>query len=158
MLQGVLITNEIICTDNKSIEELDRVLKHLTISGKSMSDYEREILINIFHYFRVLMIMHHHLTNGTNQLINDYRSMELPMKIEDRNEDQQNDDLPIEEPSSLSECLHLIRRLRLFSTIRIAFFHYKLTDALLDSSLSKQRSITDYFQYSPVEVHQNLMK
>ena len=67
MLQGVLITNEIICTDSKSIEELDRVLKRLTMGGKSMSDNEREILINIFHYFRVLMIMHHHLTNGTNQ-------------------------------------------------------------------------------------------
>ena len=84
--------------------------------------------------------------------------MELPMKIEDRNEDQQNDDLSSEEPPSLSECLHLVRDLRLFSTTRITFFHYKLTDALLDSSLSKQRSITDYFKYSPVEVHQNLME
>ena len=40
MLQGVFITVEIICTDSKSIEELDRVLKHLTIDGKSMSGYD----------------------------------------------------------------------------------------------------------------------
>ncbi|CAF5161085.1 unnamed protein product, partial [Rotaria sp. Silwood1] len=83
----------------------------------------------------------------------------------DSNEDQQNDDLPSEEPLPLSECLHLIRRLRLFSTMQQPDLHSfiiqlqpKLTDALLDSSLSKQRSITDYFKYLPVEVHKNLIK
>ena len=83
----------------------------------------------------------------------------------DSNEDQEDDDLPSEEPPSLSECFHLVCRLRLFSTMQQPELHSfiiqlqsKLTDVLLDSRLSKQRSITDYLKYSPVEVHRNLMK
>ncbi|CAF1389307.1 unnamed protein product [Rotaria sordida] len=155
MLQGVFITNEIICTDDKSIEELDRVLKHLTIGGKSMSGYDYVGIDDNAPSF-----------NEWNEPADKLLSINgITNEDADSNEDQQNDDLPSEEPPSLSECLHLVRRLRLFSTMQQPDLHSfiiqlqsKLTDALLDSSLSKQRSITDYFKYSPVEVHKNLMK
>ncbi|CAF4878076.1 unnamed protein product [Rotaria socialis] len=52
----------------------------------------------------------------------------------DSNEDRLNDDVPSEDPPSLSEFLHLS----------------KPTDALLDSTLSKQRPILDYFKYVSV--------
>ncbi|CAF1661367.1 unnamed protein product [Rotaria magnacalcarata] len=72
----------------------------------------------------------------------------------DSNEDQLNDDVPSEDPPSLSECLDLVHRLRLFSTMQQPELHLfiielqsKLTDTLLDSNLSKQRSVLDYFKY-----------
>lgn len=40
MLKSTSLTDEIIPSDDKSIEELDRILKHLTIGGKSMSGYD----------------------------------------------------------------------------------------------------------------------
>ncbi|CAF1505646.1 unnamed protein product [Rotaria magnacalcarata] len=62
----------------------------------------------------------------------------------------QNDDLPGEEPPTLSGCLELVRCLRLFSIMQQSELHSfiiqlesKLTDTLLDSNLSKQRSILD---------------
>ncbi|CAF2027899.1 unnamed protein product, partial [Rotaria magnacalcarata] len=39
-LQQISITDEIISAEDKSIEELDRVLRHSTIGGKPMSDYD----------------------------------------------------------------------------------------------------------------------
>ena len=65
------------------------------------------------------------------------------------NDDPENsEDLP-----SLAESLELVRRLRLLSTTQQPELHpfinqlqSKLTDILLDSNLSKQKSIFDYFQ------------
>ena len=65
------------------------------------------------------------------------------------NDDPENsEDLP-----SLAESLELIRRLRLLPTTQQPELHpfinqlqSKLTDILLDSNLSKQKSIFDYFQ------------
>jgi hypothetical protein len=66
------------------------------------------------------------------------------------------EDLPNEDPPSLAESLELIRRLRLLSMTQQPELHSyvmqlqsKLTDILLDSNLSKQRSILDYFQCTP---------
>ncbi|CAF5227741.1 unnamed protein product, partial [Rotaria magnacalcarata] len=39
-VQQISITDEIISAEDKSIEELDRVLTHLTIGGKPMSGYD----------------------------------------------------------------------------------------------------------------------
>ncbi|CAF2137992.1 unnamed protein product, partial [Rotaria magnacalcarata] len=39
-LQQISITDEIISAEDKLIEELDRVLRHLTIGGKPMSGYD----------------------------------------------------------------------------------------------------------------------
>ncbi|CAF4118430.1 unnamed protein product [Rotaria socialis] len=104
-LQQISITDEIISAEDKLIEELDRVLRHLTIGGKPMSGYDIICVIN--------------------GIINDDG---------DSNEDRLNDDVPSEDPPSLSEFLHLS----------------KPTDALLDSTLSKQRPILDYFKYVSV--------
>ncbi|CAF4405469.1 unnamed protein product [Rotaria magnacalcarata] len=103
--QPVLKSYEIISAEDKLIEELDRVLRHLTIGGKPMSGYDIICVIN--------------------GIINDDG---------DSNEDQLNDDVPSEDPPSLSEFLELS----------------KPTDALLDSTLSRQNSILDYFKYVPV--------
>ena len=70
------------------------------------------------------------------------------------NDDPENsEDLPDEDPPSLAESLELVRRLRLLSTTQQPELHpfinqlqSKLTDILLDSNLSKQKSIFDYFQ------------
>ena len=70
------------------------------------------------------------------------------------NDDPENsEDLPGEDPPSLAESLELVRRLRLLSTTQQPELHpfinqlqSKLTDILLDSNLSKQKSIFDYFQ------------
>ena len=58
-----------------------------------------------------------------------------------------------EEPPSLAESLELVRRLRLLSTTQQPEIHpfiiqlqSKLTDVLLDSQVSKQKSIFDYFK------------
>jgi len=76
-----------------------------------------------------------------------------------------SEDLPNEDPSSLSEALELVRRLRLLSTTQQPELHLfinqlqsKLTDALLDSNLSKQRSICDYFKYIPAVPSGDLRK
>ncbi|CAF3379989.1 unnamed protein product [Rotaria socialis] len=129
---------------DRLIEELDGVLRHLTIGGKPMSGYDYVSIDDNAPSFnewddsndKLLVI------NGT---INDDANS---------NEDQLNDDVPSENPPSLSECLDLVRRLRLFSTMQQPEFHLfiielqsKLTDALLDSNLSKQRSVLDYFKH-----------
>lgn len=70
------------------------------------------------------------------------------------NEDLENsEELPGEEPPSLAESLELVRRLRLLSTTQQPEIHpfiiqlqSKLTDVLLDSQVSKQKSIFDYFK------------
>lgn len=70
------------------------------------------------------------------------------------NDDPENsEDLPGEDPPSLAESLELVRRLRFLSTTQQPELHpfinqlqSKLTDILLDSNLSKQKSIFDYFQ------------
>ena len=83
----------------------------------------------------------------------------------DNNEDQQNDDLPSEEPPTLSGCLELVRRFRLFSMTQqpelhsfIIQFESRLTDALLNCNLSKQRSILDYFKCSTVKAPRCVIK
>ncbi|CAM2718828.1 unnamed protein product [Rotaria socialis] len=143
-LQQISIIDETIFTDDRLIEELDGVLRHLTIGGKPMSGYDYVSIDDNAPSFnewddsndKLLVI------NGT---INDDANS---------NEDQLNDDVPSENPPSLSECLDLVRRLRLFSTMQQPEFHLfiielqsKLTDALLDSNLSKQRSVLDYFKH-----------
>ena len=67
-----------------------------------------------------------------------------------------NEDQPNENPPSLAESLEYVRRLRLLSTTQQPELHSfilqlqsKLTDALLDMKVSKQRSICDYFKYIP---------
>jgi len=64
-----------------------------------------------------------------------------------------SEDLPNEDPSSLSESLAMVRRLHLLSTTQQSELHSfiiqlqsKLTDVLSDSNMSKQRSIHDYFK------------
>lgn len=70
-------------------------------------------------------------------------------------EQENSEELPGEDPPSLSESLELVRRLRLLSTTQQPELHHlvtelqsKLTDVLLDSTVSKQRSICDYFKSS----------
>jgi hypothetical protein len=72
-------------------------------------------------------------------------------------EDPENsEELPGEDPPSLSESLEMVRRLRLFSTTQQPDLHSfinqlqsRLTDILLDSTSSKQKSIFDYFKSVP---------
>ncbi|CAF2100518.1 unnamed protein product [Rotaria magnacalcarata] len=145
-LQQISITDEIISAENKSIEELDRVLRHLTIGGKPMSGYD------IMCDDNAPSFNEWNDSNGKllviNVIINDDG---------DSNEDQLNDDVPSEDPPSLSEFLDLVRHLHFFSTMQQPELHSfiielqsKLTDALLDSTLSKQRPILDYFKYVSV--------
>ncbi len=70
---------------------------------------------------------------------------------------ENSEELPGEDPPSLAESLELVRRLRLLSTTQQPELHpfiiqlqSKLTDVLLDSNLSKQKSILDYFKCIPV--------
>ena len=79
------------------------------------------------------------------------RSLSVSGFINDAPEN--SEDLPSEDPPSLAESLELVRRLRLLSTTQQPELHTfinqlqsKLTDILLDSNLSKQKSIFDYFQ------------
>ncbi|CAF3816564.1 unnamed protein product [Rotaria sordida] len=127
--------------DNKAIDELDRVLKHLTVGGKSISAYDYVIIDDQIPSFnewddssdRILSI------NGI------------------ANDDAENmEELPREDPPSLTESLELVRRLRLLSTTQQPELHpfitqlqSKLTDVFLDSNSSKQRSILEYFKYAP---------
>ncbi|CAF1338757.1 unnamed protein product, partial [Rotaria magnacalcarata] len=102
-VQQISITNEIISAEDKSIEELDRVLRHLTIesiddnapSFNEWNDSNDKLLV-------------------INRIINDDG---------DSNEDQLNDDVPSEDPPSLSECLDLVRRLCFFSTMQQPELH-----------------------------------
>ncbi|CAF5047246.1 unnamed protein product, partial [Rotaria sp. Silwood1] len=99
--------------EDKSIEELDRVLRHLTISGKPMPGYDIMCIDDNAPSFndwndsndKLLVI---------NGIINDDG---------DSNEDQLNDDVPSEDPPSLSEFLDLVRRLRFFSTTQQPDLH-----------------------------------
>ncbi|CAF5198820.1 unnamed protein product [Rotaria magnacalcarata] len=93
-VQQISITDEIISAEDKSIEELDRVLRHLTIGGKPMSGYDIICVIN--------------------GIINDDG---------DSNEDKLNDDVPSEDPPSLSEFIDLISRLCFFSTMQQPELH-----------------------------------
>ena len=70
---------------------------------------------------------------------------------------ENNDDQPSEDPPTLSESLEYVRRLRLLSTTQqpelhpfIIHLQSKLTDVLLDSNISKQKSICDYFKHISV--------
>ncbi len=63
-----------------------------------------------------------------------------------------------EDPPSLYECLEMVRRLRVLSNTQQPELHpflmqlqSKLTDVLLNSNISKQRSIYDYFKSMPLE-------
>ncbi|CAF1514318.1 unnamed protein product, partial [Adineta steineri] len=104
--QQISITDEIISAEDKSIEELDRSIDDNAPSFNEWNDSNDKLLV-------------------INGIINDDG---------DSNEDRLNDDVPSEDPPSLSEFLDLS----------------KPTDALLDSTLSKQRPILDYFKYESV--------
>ncbi|CAF5192215.1 unnamed protein product, partial [Rotaria magnacalcarata] len=105
-LQQISITDEVISAKDKPIEELDGSIDDNAPSLNEWNDSNDKLLV-------------------INGIINDDR---------DSNEDQLNDDVPSEDPPSLSECLDLS----------------KPTDALLDSTLSRQISIRDYFKYVSV--------
>ncbi|CAF1177590.1 unnamed protein product [Rotaria magnacalcarata] len=130
-------------TADKSIAELDRVLKHLTVGGKSMSAYD---YVNF---------------DDDIPAFNEWDdSVDKLLVINGITTDDvdNSEDVPNEEPPSLSESLELVRRLRLLSTTQQPELHTyiiqlksKLTDAFLDSNLSKQRSILEYFKCLPME-------
>ncbi|CAF2142131.1 unnamed protein product [Rotaria magnacalcarata] len=136
-----LSANGDISMDNKPIEELDRVLKHLTIGGKSVSAYDYVIIDDQMPSFN-------EWDDSTDRVlsINGFA-----------NEDAENlEELPSEDPPSLAESLELVRRLRLLSTTQQPELHpfitelqSKLTDVFLDSNSSKQISILEYFKYTP---------
>ncbi|CAF5063282.1 unnamed protein product [Rotaria magnacalcarata] len=118
-LQQISITGEIISAEDKSIEELDRVLRHLTISGKPMPGYDIMCIDDNAPSFndwndsndKLLVI---------NGIINDDG---------DSNEDQLNDDVASEDAPSLSKCLDLVRRLRLFSAMQQPELHSFITES-----------------------------
>ncbi|CAF5093876.1 unnamed protein product, partial [Rotaria magnacalcarata] len=85
--QPVLKSYEIISAEDKSIEELDRVLRHLTIVFPSTDDNAPSFNDWTDSNDKLLVI---------NGIINDDG---------DSNEDQLNDDVPSEDPPSLSEFL-----------------------------------------------------
>ncbi|CAF4586092.1 unnamed protein product, partial [Rotaria magnacalcarata] len=88
-LRQISITDEIISAEDKSIEELDRVLRHLTIVFPSTDDNAPSFNDWTDSNNKLLVI---------NGIINDDG---------DSNEDQLNDDVPSEDPPSLSEFLEL---------------------------------------------------
>ncbi|CAF3211791.1 unnamed protein product [Rotaria socialis] len=92
--QQISITDEIISAEDKSIEELDRVLRHLTISGKPMSGYDIMCIDDNAPSFNEWNDSNNKLL-VISGIINDDG---------DSNEDQLNDDVPSEDPPSLSEC------------------------------------------------------
>ncbi|CAF3325020.1 unnamed protein product [Rotaria socialis] len=104
-VQQISITDEIISAEDKSIEELDRVLRHLTIVFQSTDDNAPSFNEWNDSNDKLLVI---------NGIINDDG---------DSNEDQPNDDVPSEDPPFLSECLNLVRRLRFFSTMQQPELH-----------------------------------
>ncbi|CAF5076321.1 unnamed protein product, partial [Rotaria magnacalcarata] len=107
-VQQISITDEIISAEDKSIEELDRVLTHLTIGGKPMSGYD------IMCDDNAPSFNEWNDSNVINGIINDDG---------DSNEDQLNDDVPSEDPPSLSEFLDLVPRLRFFSAMQQPELH-----------------------------------
>ncbi|CAF4533453.1 unnamed protein product [Rotaria magnacalcarata] len=112
-VQQISITDEIISAEDKSIEELDRVLRHLTIGGKPMSDYDIMCIDDNATSFNEWNDSNDKLL-VINGIINDDG---------DSNEDRLNDDVPSEDPPSLSEFLHLVRHLRFFSTMQQPELH-----------------------------------
>ncbi|CAF2105409.1 unnamed protein product [Rotaria magnacalcarata] len=94
-LQQISITDEIISAEDKSIEELDRSIDDNAPSFNKWNDSNDKLLV-------------------INVIINDDG---------DSNEDQLNDDVPSEDPPSLSEFLDLVRRLRFFSTMQQPELH-----------------------------------
>ncbi|CAF2020723.1 unnamed protein product, partial [Rotaria magnacalcarata] len=129
------ITDEIISAEDKLIEELDRVLRHLTIGGKPMSGYdiicgemrerkfEKHFSFFTFHCFESI--------DDNASSFNEWNDSNDKLLVingiinddGDSNEDQLNDGVPSEDPPSLSECLDLVRRLRSFSTMQKPELH-----------------------------------
>ncbi|CAF1288191.1 unnamed protein product [Adineta ricciae] len=126
----------------KAIEELDWILKHVTIGGKVMSAFDYVTFDDNIPSFNEW----------------DDSSERLLSVTGITNDDAENsEDIPGGDPPSLAESLELIRRLRLLSTTQQPELHpfiiqlqSKLTDAFLDSNLSKQKSIFDYFKCTSV--------
>ncbi|CAF2055852.1 unnamed protein product [Rotaria magnacalcarata] len=119
--------------DNKPIEELDRVLKHLMIGGKTISADDYIIIDDQIPTFN-------EWDDATDRIISIGGFT---------NDDVENsEELPGEDPPSLSKSLELIHHLRILSTAQQPELHSlitqlrsKLTDIFLNSNSSKQRSI-----------------
>ncbi|CAF2176313.1 unnamed protein product [Rotaria magnacalcarata] len=94
-LQQISITDEIISAEDRSIEEMDRSTDDNAPSFNEWNGSNGKLLV-------------------INGIINDDG---------DSNEDQLNDDVPSEDPPSLSEFLDLVRRLRFFSTMQQPELH-----------------------------------
>ncbi|CAF1415749.1 unnamed protein product [Adineta ricciae] len=144
-IQQISIANEVTSAVDKSIEELDRILVRLSVGGRSITAIDYVCIDDNTPSFN-------ESDDSTDKLLTIHGIINDDF---DNKEDQLNDDLPSEESPTLSECLELVRRLRLFSITQQPELHSfiiqlesKLTDALLDSNMSKQRSILEYFRCS----------
>ncbi|CAF2002117.1 unnamed protein product [Rotaria magnacalcarata] len=139
LIQTTFTNEDNVAQENKCLQELDNVLKHVTISGDVMS------AVSFVSVDDDLPVFNQWNDGSEKRLVVDGIS----------NDDTPNDDdLHIEEPPpSLSEAIKLLRRLHLLSTTQHPELHpyltqlqSKLIDIYLDSNISKQRSIRDFFK------------
>ncbi|CAF3775211.1 unnamed protein product [Rotaria sp. Silwood1] len=132
-----LDTTDVVVNENKCIEDLDQVLKHISIGGTVMSAND---FVNI--------------DDGV-PVYNEWDdASDKMLTVNGINfEDAVNDEDTTEQPPSLSEAMNMIRRLHLLSITQQPELHLyvmqlqsKLIDVYLDSNISKQRSIRDFFK------------
>ncbi|CAF4055160.1 unnamed protein product [Rotaria magnacalcarata] len=146
------IANEDTVDSDTPIEDLDRLLKLLSIGGKFMS-------ANEYVSFDDDVPSFNEWNDSADKLL---VIKGITSDDNDNSEDTPSEDIPSEDPPSLSESLDLVRRLHLLSTTQHPELHpyiiqlqSKLTDVFLNSNQSKQRSILDYFNILPMELAEN---
>ncbi|CAF4314202.1 unnamed protein product, partial [Rotaria magnacalcarata] len=146
------IANEDTVDSDTPIEDLDRLLKLLSIGGKFIS-------ANEYVSFDDDVPSFNEWNDSADKLL---VIKGITSDDNDNSEDTPSEDIPSEDPPSLSESLDLVRRLHLLSTTQHPELHpyiiqlqSKLTDVFLNSNQSKQRSILDYFNILPMELAEN---
>ncbi|CAF4434938.1 unnamed protein product [Rotaria sp. Silwood2] len=132
------IDEDVVVQQNVCLNELDRVLNHLTIGGKTMSASDFVTVDDNVPVF-----------NEWNDDIEKILSFDGVL-AEDPPQDEQLDP---ETVPALSEVLKMMRQLHLLSTAQYPELHpfviqleSKLINVFLDSSVSQQRSIRDCFK------------
>ncbi|CAF1622589.1 unnamed protein product [Adineta ricciae] len=124
--------------EQESLKNLDKVLRHVSISGTSMSatdfvDVDADL-------------------PAFNEWNDDSEKL-ISIHVIPNEDPAQNEDFEVEQPPSVTDAIQLLRRLRLLTTARypelhslLSQFQSKLIDIYLDSNNVKQRSILDFFQ------------
>ncbi|CAF1344730.1 unnamed protein product [Adineta ricciae] len=135
---GTLIDEDVVVQEAKCMVELDKVLKHLTVGGETIS---ADDFVSVDDNVPVC-----------NEWNDDYEKI-LSVEYTSTEDTFQEEQLTADISPLLSESLNMIRRLHLLSTNQypeshpfILHLQSKLRDVFLDKKVSKQRSIHEFFK------------